>query len=546
MRVRASEPGGLSVHAIAGPHVVLLGLDMRRPQTRGLLGFAVERTDPVEDERYWLRGFRVFRSNADGVRPGQSVSLREHPLQSFLWGDYTVKPGRPYRYRVVALYGKPKHLEPRAEVTVEVTTEATDDGVHGIHFNRGVAGSQAYNRQFGRPPRDGDRSDPAYDWLGRGLDQAILDFVGRAKGARFGLRAAVYEFAYPYVLDALRAAADTGADVRIIYDRRGAAPTRGGKRRVWQSSEPAIRKAGIGDLVIPRRTNNAIAHNKFIVLTEDGAPTAVWTGSTNITWGGIFGQSNVGHEVRDPAVAAAYLDYWQRLQPDPAFAAIRPANMQACPDPPDRLRKGVTPIFSPRGDLGLIDWYADQARRAKRSFFMTSAFGVHPKIADAIRPQSNVLRYLVLEKEDTGVRFDQDSDVKVAVGSFLKTDILDRWTVERLSGLNNKVKYSHTKFMLIDPLGDDPVVVSGSGNFSDKSVSDNDENMLLIRGDTRVADAYLGEFMAIFNHFYFRYLFQKAQTRAGEDAAYLREDDSWVDRYYDRTRPSYRQRLLFR
>jgi hypothetical protein len=52
--------------------------------------------------------------------------------------------------------------------------------------------------------------------------------------------------------------------------------------------------------------------------------------------------------------------------------------------------------------------------------------------------------------------------------------------------------------------------------------------------------------MAIFNHFYFRYLYQKTQTRAGEGAAYLREDDGWVDRYYDRTRPSYRQRLLFR
>src|SRR5262245_37748042 len=267
MRARA-EADGLSVHAIAGPHVVLLGLDMRRQKTRGLLGFAVERTDPVEDERYWLRGFRVFRSTADGVGPGQSVSLRDHPLQSFLWGDYTVKPGHPYRYRVVALYGKPKRLEPRADVTVDVATEATDDGTHGIVFNRGVAGSQAYVRLFDRAPRDGDRSDPAYDWLGRGLDTAVLDFIDRATGPAFGLRAAVYEFAYPYVLEALRAAADRGADVRIIYDRRGEAAKRGGKRKVWESSEPAIRRAGIRDLMIPRRTNNAIAHNKFIVLTQ--------------------------------------------------------------------------------------------------------------------------------------------------------------------------------------------------------------------------------------------------------------------------------------
>jgi phosphatidylserine/phosphatidylglycerophosphate/cardiolipin synthase-like enzyme len=220
--------------------------------------------------------------------------------------------------------------------------------------------------------------------------------------------------------------------------------------------------------------------------------------------------------------------------------------MAASPNPPVRLPKGITPVFSPRSDLGLVDWYAAQAGRARRSFFMTSAFGVHEKIAAAIRPQSNVLRYLVLEEENPAVRFDQDVDVKVAVGSFLKTDILDRWTKERLSGLNAKVMYTHSKFMLVDPLGDDPLVVTGSGNFSDPSVADNDENMLLIRGDTRVADAYLGEFMAIFNHFYFRYLYQKQQTRAGEAAAYLQEDDGWVDRYYDRTRPSYRQRLLFR
>jgi phosphatidylserine/phosphatidylglycerophosphate/cardiolipin synthase-like enzyme len=99
--------------------------------------------------------------------------------------------------------------------------------------------------------------------------------------------------------------------------------------------------------------------------------------------------------------------------------------------------------------------------------------------------------------------------------------------------------------MLIDPLGDDPLVISGSGNFSDPSVKENDENMLVIHGDTRVADIYLGEFMRIFNHFYFRYLQQKLGT-PDEKTAYLVPDDSWTGRYYDSSTPSYRQRLLFR
>jgi len=48
--------------------------------------------------------------------------------------------------------------------------------------------------------------------------------------------------------------------------------------------------------------------------------------------------------------------------------------------------------------------------------------------------------------------------------------------------------------MLRDPFGDDPRVAEGSVNFSDQSVNDNDENMLLIRGNERVADIYFTEF----------------------------------------------------
>jgi hypothetical protein len=113
MRTRASADG-LSVHAVAGTNVVLFGLDVPEAKTRGLLGFAIQRRDPIEDERYWLRGFKVFEQTAHGLAPGSSVSLLEHPLQSFLWGDYTAKPGRTYEYRVVALYGKPKNLKSAA------------------------------------------------------------------------------------------------------------------------------------------------------------------------------------------------------------------------------------------------------------------------------------------------------------------------------------------------------------------------------------------------------------------------------------------------
>jgi phosphatidylserine/phosphatidylglycerophosphate/cardiolipin synthase-like enzyme len=546
MRSR-NKAGPLSAHAIAGTHVVLLGIDVPKKDTKGLLGFAIQRWDPTEDERYWLRGMKVFEETAEGIPAGTPVSLLEHPLQSFQWGDYTTKPGRSYEYRVVALYGKPKNLEIRHEVTVAVTTEPVDEGTHAIHFNRGVAGSQAYERKFpGHTPREGDRSDPAYDWLSRGLEEALLSFVASATGPEFALRGSVYEFNYPPVLQALKAAADRGVDLQVIYDRRGPAGT-GARKKVWQSSEPAIEAAGLGPFVKPRKTNSSISHNKFLVLLHNGTPTAVWTGSTNITWGGLFGQSNVGHLIRDEAVASRYLDYWARLSTDPAYAVIRPENTAASPTPGTRARAGTRTVFSPRTSLDMIDWYAAETGRAKKSFFMTAAFGVHDKIRDALTPESNVLRYLVLEEPPSAgdVRFDTDHDVKMAVGSVLSKGILDRWTKEHLTGLNAHVRYTHTKFMLVDPLGDHPLVISGSGNFSDASVHENDENMLIIQDDPRAADVYVGEFMRIFNHFYFRYLSQKLNT-PGDRTAYLSPNDHWAARYFDRTTPSYRQRLLFR
>ena len=91
-----------------------------------------------------------------------------------------------------------------------------------------------------------------------------------------------------------------------------------------------------------------------------------------------------------------------------------------------------------------------------------------------------------------------------AIGSRLTQDRFDRWVAESDSGLNSNVKYIHNKFMLIDPLSSSPVVVAGSANFSEASSDTNDENMLVIRDNTRVADIYLGEFMRLYSHHAFR------------------------------------------
>jgi phosphatidylserine/phosphatidylglycerophosphate/cardiolipin synthase-like enzyme len=104
---------------------------------------------------------------------------------------------------------------------------------------------------------------------------------------------------------------------------------------------------------------------------------------------------------------------------------------------------------------------------------------------------------------------------------------LDKWFLkeEHYRRANEGfVFFIHTKFLLIDPLSDDPLVCSGSANFSSNSLLQNDENMLLIRGDTRVADIYLTEFDRIFRHFYFRDMANEIEAAGNKaEGAFLYE-----------------------
>jgi phosphatidylserine/phosphatidylglycerophosphate/cardiolipin synthase-like enzyme len=131
-------------------------------------------------------------------------------------------------------------------------------------------------------------------------------------------------------------------------------------------------------------------------------------------------------------------------------------------------------------------------------------------------------------------------NVVVAVGNRIVTNSFDRWLAE-MSRIDPDVHvyWVHLKFMLVDPLGPRPIVVTGSANFSKASTDTNDENMLVIRGDKRVADIYFGEYLRLYTHYAFReavkiYL-EKKKYGSLEDwkPQSLVNGDSWMDPYFD-------------
>jgi hypothetical protein len=549
MRVR-SVSGGVTVQAIAGSHGVFLGFDLDPAALPGCLGFAIYRTDHTENEQYWLSGFKTFRSVVPAPDPTQMYSSWDHPIQSFWWGDYSAKPAHGYTYRVVPRYGTPPALTAQdgVEATVSVSTGNPDVGTHGIYFNRGVAASQAYARKFGAKPDDlpPPLRAEAMAWLSRGLFEAMRAFIGQAASPGNALRAAVFEFTDPGALAAFQAAHEVGADVRIVYhakdDETGAA------------NEQAIAAAGIDRTILIPRRDPVLAHNKFIVYgtqAADGSlsPLSVWTGSTNLSTGGIFGHSNVGHAVRDPAIASQYLTYWTELATDPPRDDLRAwvgANNGF--DPSGFDAGSIHTVFSPRTGIAPLTWYAQRFTGAERAGHITLPFGLTTIFEQDLEAYAGgALHYLMLDSRDSNqAQWSAVPGVLVAVGATGGPDELSSWAQETLTGFNVHVPYLHTKIILVDPLSADPTVISGSANFSPASTDANDENMLVIRADRDVADVYFTEYARIFQHFYARWwASQIAAPQHAPDIGFLAEDTSWQIPYSTDGTIKQRQRALF-
>jgi phosphatidylserine/phosphatidylglycerophosphate/cardiolipin synthase-like enzyme len=546
----AGKETGISIQLVAGTYVVLIGMSVDPGRADGLLGFSIERTDHTEGDTHYLSNNFLFKAN-DVAEP--DYSTEHNPVQAFVWGDYTAKPKHTYTYTVTARYGKSGALEDGPRVAATVETEDPDDErqTHSVYFNRGVAASAAYERRFGNVRPKHVPNEEAFHWLSRGLEEALVSFIGDAVDDRYALRGAFYEFYFGPVLDAFGVAHRAGADVRIVYDAV--------KGKSTAKKNPVlVEKAQIKSLC-DERTNIDIAHNKFVVLLKDDKPIEVWTGSTNISESGLFGHANVGHRIRDKEVAARFLDYWERLVDDPECKEMKQFDDQTPTIPEGRPDEPLTAIFSPRSSLDSLNWYVRLARTAEQGVFLTAAFGMQQEIESIFKGKGErkYIRYLLMDTEKEGEveALRRDPGNVVSAGAFEGKGEYSKWLAEALRGLSPKLHYVHTKLMIVDPLTDDPIVVTGSANWSNESSEKNDENMVVIRGDKRTADIYLTDFMRIFNHYRLR---GKAETPREEQAPgpqsppesnqaeiHLEEDDSWAKPFYDGDSPEARERRLF-
>lgn len=99
----------------------------------------------------------------------------------------------------------------------------------------------------------------------------------------------------------------------------------------------------------------------------------------------------------------------------------------------------------------------------------------------------------------------------------------------------------HDKVVVIDPMSEkDCMVVTGSHNLGFKASYANDENLVIIRGNRALACAYAVHVLDVYEHYRFRAVQEKIRCEAelagksvekAVDQGFLKEDDSWQDKY---------------
>jgi len=533
MRVlRTNAADTLRVKAYAGDTGVLLAMDLAAPRRAGLLGFAIEKRTKGFTAWRWLLSSLTFPGREHTLPQWNATPSNLAPIQKFRWADYSVDSGVTYSYRVHVMRGTPEAPTLEESLTVEVTTDRGATAGQTVRFNRAVAASQAFGRKF--PDLDALLTtnkqlpiekwpEAPRTWLQRGLLDVILTFIAAAKDSRWALDVAIYEYELAAITGAVVAAHRRGVKVRVLYHAKtGDEQTLANEASLKRI--PKAKKRG--------RVTSRIFHDKFIVLSKVEAngsvtPMSVMCGSTNFTENGVYRQANVVHVVDKPAVASEYAALFTELwtTPDSTAATRTWINGNNPIDPASGFFVG----FSPRSGNGDLDEFARIIQAADRDVLFATAFALYEPVLDALLggAHDDVLRFGIQNTKSRITGYHADRTAEFTAVAMLNKG-LEGWVKEGLRGQRGNLSI-HLKAVIVNFTSDDPTIISGSHNLSQSASNGNDENFLIVRGDTNLADRYGLEILRFYEHYRFRYY---AKLLALKEVRPLAPDDLWTVPYY--------------
>ena len=301
--------------------------------------------------------------------------------------------------------------------------------------------------------------------------------------------------------------------------------------------------------------SQGLGHNKFVILSDASGPRAAWTGSTNWSTTGLCTQVNNGLLIEDTGVAKLYRKQWDRLKdasPPKLDPAGFPAALVGANDQPHSFSVGgakVTVWFTRTSDGRDMDALREVISSAKEAvlflMFTPGKQGLHTLAGQRANEKNMYVRGVVSTLGNE--KGDNDKNVlDVSLVSSDKKFKPDHYTVLQPQGVDvalgpwigevtrkdflSEIGHAivHSKVLVIDPLSENPVVVTGSHNFSAPASENNDENLVIVRGQKKLAIAYATYVMSVYQHYRYRSYVREAQAKGETPWSYLDDDDQWL------------------
>jgi hypothetical protein len=520
----------LKIHR--GEGMCLLAMNWRDGQpSPDFVGFAIEYQEPDNPNFFAVKNRLNFEGSAGSVssqnRP-PSFSTLAAPIQKFRWVHFPFRADLPglFTYRVTPVFmnGDGELHNGVAQLASLELARETYPGVLNVAFTRGFISSQAFvDRYISQGPISTllpatnaqgltftpthPQAQDAYAWMGfearaemlATLDQAIADPT-----AEVGIVA--FDFNLPDVMDRVKQLATD--KVRIIIDD---SKDHHGGGAAEDAAEQALTALGYQ---VKRQHMSSLQHNK-IIWAKGAAVNRVICGSTNMSWRGLYVQSNNAVVMEGAAVATIFKNAFDLYWNTPAGFPASPSAVW--------IDLGLAGIdvkitFSPHAKANsALKGIGDDIGTAGSSIFYSLAFlSTTPgAIRNALAAQT--------QKDDLFVAGISDKKTGIAVASGATNEpptyveALDKNAPPPFSneptGLAGSVgTRMHHKFIVIDFNTDNARVYTGSYNMSLAADGSNGENLLLIR-DRRVATAYMVEAVSMIDHYQFRVAQKDAAKR---------------------------------
>jgi len=327
------------------------------------------------------------------------------------------------------------------------------------------------------------------------LANLFLDLINRADST---LDICTYSFSDATVAAAVINAHTRGVRVRFIVEHDN-----------LSSQTTALQSAGISviDDAYGSNGGSGLMHNKFAIVDYQGSgdnANTVWTGSYNLTATSSTVDANNGIVIGDEGLAGAYTAEFNEMwgsageTPNPTTSRFG-----------SRKTDNITHSFTVDGhQIGVFMSPSDGVDTAIENAIATADYEIafcvlaytHTNIMLAMRAKwDDNLHYPdfavegVFDAQNAASQYSQWWNMSGQTGSYVWSPPADVW----VDSLQPAGALLHHKYMVIDgnQPDSDPIVITGSANWSNNAVENNDENIVIIH-DAEVANQYLQEFNA--------------------------------------------------